>query len=143
MKRLDMIFKPAYSAGPPELMGAQEITTAGFLSEFLARHKQMSDRPFCWVLGSGASYQSGIPTGVTLAQQWLRELHEREDFNVEQHAHAFALRVRDELFVLENQSFHDRECNGRCRVRQLIFNSSFSRFFLENHWRLALLRACC
>ena len=62
-------------------MAAQKITTAGFLSEFLARHKQMSDRPFCWVLGSGASYQSGIPTGVTLAMQWLKELHEREDFN--------------------------------------------------------------
>jgi hypothetical protein len=37
-------------------MGAQKITTAGFLSEFLARHKKMFDRPFCWVLGSGASY---------------------------------------------------------------------------------------
>src|ERR1700690_4182135 len=62
-------------------MGAQKITTAGFLSEFLARHKQMSDRPFCWVLGAGASYQSGIPTGGTLVVQWLEELHEREDFN--------------------------------------------------------------
>jgi hypothetical protein len=50
-------------------MAAQKITTAGFLSEFLARHKKMSDRPFCWVLGSGASYQSGIPTGGTLAMQ--------------------------------------------------------------------------
>ena len=62
-------------------MGAQKITTAGFLSEFLSRHKKMSDRPFCWVLGSGASYQSGIPTGGTLALQWLSELHEMEDFN--------------------------------------------------------------
>jgi Tfp pilus assembly protein PilF len=41
----------------------------------------MSDRPFCWVLGSGASFQSGIPTGDTLAMQWLEELHEMEDFN--------------------------------------------------------------
>ncbi|MGA3283921.1 MAG: tetratricopeptide repeat protein [Verrucomicrobiota bacterium] len=62
-------------------MSAQKITTAGFLSEFLARHKKMSDRPFCWVLGSGASFQSGIPTGDTLAMQWLEELHEMEDFN--------------------------------------------------------------
>ncbi len=57
------------------------MTTAGLVSEFLARHKQMSDRPFCWVLGAGASYQSGIPTGSTLAMQWLKELHEREDFD--------------------------------------------------------------
>jgi hypothetical protein len=62
-------------------MDAQKITTAGFLSEFLARHKKMSDRPFCWVLGSGASFQSGIPTGDTLAMQWLKELHELEDFH--------------------------------------------------------------
>ncbi len=62
-------------------MSAQKITTAGFRSEFLARHKKMSDRPFCWVLGSGASVQSGIPTGNTLAMQWLKELHEMEDFN--------------------------------------------------------------
>jgi hypothetical protein len=33
------------------------------------------------VLGSGASFQSGIPTGDTLAMQWLEELHEMEDFN--------------------------------------------------------------
>jgi NAD-dependent SIR2 family protein deacetylase len=62
-------------------MAAQKITTAGFLSEFLARHKKMSDRPFCWVLGSGASFHSGIPTGRTLAMQWLKELHEMEDFD--------------------------------------------------------------
>jgi len=62
-------------------MAAQKITTAGFLSEFLARHKKMTDRPFCWVLGSGASVQSGIPTGDTLAMQWLKELHVMEDFN--------------------------------------------------------------
>jgi len=41
----------------------------------------MPDRPFCWVLGSGASFQSGIPTGGTLAMQWLKELHEMEDFS--------------------------------------------------------------
>ena len=41
----------------------------------------MSDRPFCWILGSGASVQSGIPTGAVLAAQWLREIHEQEDFD--------------------------------------------------------------
>jgi Tfp pilus assembly protein PilF len=62
-------------------MGAQKITNVGSLSEFLRRHEKLHDRPFCWVLGSGASFQSGIPTGATLAHQWLKELHEMEDFS--------------------------------------------------------------
>jgi protein O-mannosyl-transferase len=55
------------------------ITNPGFLSEFMRRHEQMTDRPFCWVLGSGASVQSGIPAGGALALQWLAEIHEMEN----------------------------------------------------------------
>jgi tetratricopeptide (TPR) repeat protein len=62
-------------------MTAQKITIHGFLNEFKRRHEQMTDRPFCWILGSGASIQSGIPSGKDLALQWLSELHQREDFN--------------------------------------------------------------
>jgi len=61
-------------------MGAQKITIQGFLSEFMRQDKNMPDRPFCWILGSGASVQSGIPAGCDLAMQWLKELHELEDF---------------------------------------------------------------
>jgi tetratricopeptide (TPR) repeat protein len=61
-------------------MSAQKITINGFLNEFKRRHDQMQDRPFCWILGSGASVQSGIPTGKTLSNLWLNELHELEDF---------------------------------------------------------------
>ena len=61
-------------------MSAQKITIHGFLSEFKWRHEQMTDRPFCWVLGSGASIQSGIPTGGTLALEWLKALQTLEDF---------------------------------------------------------------
>ena len=61
-------------------MTAKKITIDGFLDEFKSRHDQMEDRPFCWVLGSGASIQSGIPTGTVLVQQWLEELHRLEDF---------------------------------------------------------------
>jgi tetratricopeptide (TPR) repeat protein len=60
-------------------MAAQKINTVGFLSEFERRHKLLPDRPFCWVLGSGASFQSGIPTGGVLTLQWLKELHEMEE----------------------------------------------------------------
>jgi tetratricopeptide (TPR) repeat protein len=61
-------------------MPAQKITIQGFLSKFVALHTNMPDRPFCWVLGSGASVQSRIPSGGALATQWLREMHEQEDF---------------------------------------------------------------
>ncbi len=62
-------------------MAAKTITVQGFLSEFVRQDKNMPDRPFCWILGSGASVQSGIPTGGKLAMDWLKELHELEDFN--------------------------------------------------------------
>jgi len=61
-------------------MSAKKITNNGFLNEFKRRHQQMQERPFCWVLGAGASVQSGIPAGNALANQWLIELHELEDF---------------------------------------------------------------
>ena len=61
-------------------MAAKTITVQGFLSEFVRQDKNMPDRPFCWILGSGASVQSGIPTGGKLALDWLKELHELEDF---------------------------------------------------------------
>jgi Flp pilus assembly protein TadD len=59
-------------------MKSREITNPGFIKEFLRRHEVMTDRPFCWVLGSGASVQSGIPSGGKLAYQWLAEMHEME-----------------------------------------------------------------
>jgi tetratricopeptide (TPR) repeat protein len=79
-------------------MGAQKINTTGFLSEFLRRHQLLPDRPFCWVLGSGASFQSGIPTGGALVKQWLEELHEMEDLGnhpIEQWATAKNLGIKD------------------------------------------------
>jgi tetratricopeptide (TPR) repeat protein len=58
----------------------RQITIHGFLEEFKRQHLQMSDRSFCFILGAGASFQSGIPTGTDLVKQWLEELHVREDF---------------------------------------------------------------
>jgi tetratricopeptide (TPR) repeat protein len=78
-------------------MTAQTITNLGFLSEFLRRHEQMTDRPFCWVLGSGASVQSGIPSGGKLTQQWLAEMYEMEphgELSIEEWATAETLGIK-------------------------------------------------
>ena len=56
------------------------ITERGLLTEILNQHTQRPDRPFCFVLGAGASRPSGIPTGAELASTWLHEMHEAEDF---------------------------------------------------------------
>jgi Tfp pilus assembly protein PilF len=69
------------NCGKKYFMAAKTITVQGFLSEFVRQDKNMPDRPFCWILGSGASVQSGIPTGGKLAMDWLKELHELEDFD--------------------------------------------------------------
>lgn len=57
------------------------ITEAGFLTEFLNQHSQRTDRPFCFILGAGVSRMSGIPTGSELANVWLREIYEAENFD--------------------------------------------------------------
>src|SRR5262245_20503440 len=61
-------------------MEESSITIDGFLNEFKQRHDTLRDsRPFCWILGSGASVQSKIPAGKYLATQWLEDLHKRKD----------------------------------------------------------------
>jgi hypothetical protein len=58
---------------------AKSITVKGFLSDFKFRHEQLTNRNFCFIIGAGASVQSGILSGGELVKQWLEELHERED----------------------------------------------------------------
>ena len=57
------------------------ITENGFLTEFLNQHSQRADRPFCFILGAGVSRSSGIPTGGEMADIWLREIYEAENFD--------------------------------------------------------------
>lgn len=55
-----------------------EWTLDGVLEEIALIDNSMPDRQFAFILGAGASFTSGIPTGKTLAQGWLKELHRRE-----------------------------------------------------------------
>ncbi|MEM8506931.1 MAG: tetratricopeptide repeat protein [Bacteroidota bacterium] len=40
-------------------------------------YKNTDNRKFCFVLGAGASYKSGIPTGGELAEKWLKEIDDK------------------------------------------------------------------
>lgn len=40
-------------------------------------HKNTENRRFCFVIGAGASFKSGIPTGGQLAEKWYEEIKER------------------------------------------------------------------
>jgi len=57
------------------------ITEAGFFREFLNQHTNRPERPFCFILGAGASRSSGILTGGEMAKVLLRELHEAANFD--------------------------------------------------------------
>lgn len=62
-----------------------EWTERGLVAHFGRVHQTQPDKPFCFVLGSGASVSSGIWSGGAVARTWLEELHEREghgDFEV-------------------------------------------------------------
>jgi protein O-mannosyl-transferase len=40
-------------------------------------HKNTENRKFCFIIGAGASFKSGIPTGGELAEKWYKEIKER------------------------------------------------------------------
>ena len=54
----------------------KELTVQGFLNELLEQHQTRKDRPFCWILGAGASVSSEIPTAGKLARIFLERLCE-------------------------------------------------------------------
>ena len=54
---------------------AAEWTVEEFLRFFDDTHTLDKERRFCWIIGAGASRESGIPTGGELAKEWLEQLH--------------------------------------------------------------------
>ncbi len=59
-------------------MPVQEWKLDGVLDELAKIDESMKDRSFAFILGAGASFKSGIPTGKELARRWLHDLHKRE-----------------------------------------------------------------
>ena len=55
------------------------IWTITGLLDYFQETDDTPDRRFAFILGAGASVQSGIPMAGHLVDSWLRELHARED----------------------------------------------------------------
>ena len=53
--------------------------TRGLLAHIQHIHADHDERRFAFILGAGASKQSGIKTGSELVDDWLKELQERYD----------------------------------------------------------------
>lgn len=85
------------SADPPT--APTRWTLEGFAEEFGRIHRQMSDRAFAFVLGSGASKNSGIKTGAELVDIWLGEMYkfdpEARELPISQWATAETLGIKD------------------------------------------------
>ena len=61
--------------------GSHKLTLDGLCEEVVQRYSRRQTHRYCFLLGAGASVASGIPTGETLAKQWLQESHRRNDFS--------------------------------------------------------------
>jgi tetratricopeptide (TPR) repeat protein len=61
-------------------LAPKRMSIKTFLEHFMRIiNKSGLGRRFCFIIGAGASIQSGIPTGAELAKKWLEELHEMYD----------------------------------------------------------------
>ena len=57
------------------------ISTHYFKHTLSDIHKNSENRKFCFVIGAGASYNSGIQTGGEMAEEWFKEIENRLDEN--------------------------------------------------------------
>ena len=59
-------------------MSVQQWSKKGFLNEAKRINDTMPDRRFVFILGAGASIESGIKGAATLALEWMTQLYERQ-----------------------------------------------------------------
>ncbi len=106
---------------PPEELsrGIQELTTSEFLLHYRDRHlKGEKTKPFCFILGAGASVQSGIPSATALVDEWLRDLYEASETKntFKEWANAEELQIPDFVYERRAESYsmiYDLRFKGR------------------------------
>ena len=64
-----------------QIIKKHQIISTNQLVNAIKEGRSNSER-FCFILGSGASVSSGIPTGGTLECQWMKEME--EDIGIEE-----------------------------------------------------------
>jgi protein O-mannosyl-transferase len=59
----------------------RELKLSEFLDDFVRQER--ATRRFCFITGAGASKESGIRTGAELVQEWMQQLKDRSDVNID------------------------------------------------------------
>lgn len=50
-----------------------KVITSDKLIKIISRNTLKNGEKYCFILGAGASFKSGIPTGGTIAKKWIDE----------------------------------------------------------------------
>jgi tetratricopeptide (TPR) repeat protein len=99
---------PTPSSTKPEPPGLlRTITFTRFLSDFATKHRAAREgrgARFCFILGAGASFESGIPMAGTLVDDWLRELHSFSETKLSLPQWATAKTLEIPNFTWENRA---------------------------------------
>lgn len=101
----------------------KEATLKCFLNSF--KESCENNERFCFILGSGASVESGIPTGLTLAQRWYDELHdlytekELEELMSEQGIKDITVSSKN-YFDIYNLRFYPNYHNGYAYIQRIM-----------------------
>lgn len=127
-------------------------TVAGFLDHFMEIHGT-PDRRFAFILGAGASFQSGVPMAGQLVDGWLRELSARENhagLPLAQWATEANLGIRDFLYEravthyseVFARRFEDREDEGHAYLERILHGKEPSFGYSVLAQVLATTRHC-
>jgi len=116
----------------------KELTEKVFLNAF--KRSCENGQRFCFILGSGASKTSGIPTGAELANQWYTELFKSYS-EAEVRALAKSLKItwtnvkNKNYFDLYNLLYYPIYENGYKRIEKLMENAkpSYGYYALAEH----------
>lgn len=70
---------PSARKSPASAPQPATIRLKDFLQIFRDTEQYAPERAFCFIIGSGASLTAGIPTGSSLVDRWLVEMHDADD----------------------------------------------------------------